>query len=171
MLRPVREKVRPARPDGGREREKVRPACSKWPKMGVLWRAGRSFSRKCCWRPTAGRTFSRKCRWKPRAGRVFSRVNAKGPFVGRSFSWSCCGTGVSGDLCRGPAAAGVPLGDFVLPRSRVHHAPLDLGLAPAPTCRAHQPPGPSASGPSSHPSTAFPRDFSHFAENATHPYI
>ena len=111
------------------EREKVRPACSKWPTIGVLWRAG------------------------------------------RSFSWSCCGTGVSGDLCRGPAAAGVPLGDFVLPRSRVHHAPLDLGLAPAPTCRAHQPPGPSASGPSSHPSTAFPRDFSHFAENATHPYI
>ena len=69
------------------------------------------------------------------------------------------------------SSRGGPLGDFVLPRSRVHHAPLDLGLAPAPTCRAHQPPGPSASGPSSHPSTAFPRDFSHFAENATHPYI
>ena len=106
VLRPVREKVRPARPDGGREREKVRPACSKWPKMGVLWRAGRSFSRlrlmECC----AGRTFSRKCRWKPRAGRVFSRVNAKGPFVGRSFSWSCCGTGMSGELCRGAEPTG-----------------------------------------------------------------
>ena len=25
--------------------EKVRPACSKWPKIGVLWRAGRVFSR------------------------------------------------------------------------------------------------------------------------------
>ena len=32
-----------------REREKVRPACSKEPKIGVLWRAGRVFSRKCRW--------------------------------------------------------------------------------------------------------------------------
>ncbi len=30
-----------------REREKVRPACSKEPKICVLWRAGRVFSRKC----------------------------------------------------------------------------------------------------------------------------
>ena len=58
--------------------KKVRPACSKWPKMGVLWRAGR----------------------------VFSRVSARGPFVGRSFSWSCCGTGMSGDLCRGAEPTG-----------------------------------------------------------------
>ena len=50
-------------------------------------------------------------------------------------------------------------------------APLYLGLAPAPTCRAHQPPRPSANGPSSHPSTAFPQDFSHFAEKAADPYI
>ena len=44
---PVREKVRPARSDGGCEREKVRPACEKWPKIGGLWRAGRVFSRVC----------------------------------------------------------------------------------------------------------------------------
>ena len=32
----VREKVRPAWPDGGREREKARPAHEKWPTIGVL---------------------------------------------------------------------------------------------------------------------------------------
>ena len=40
---PVREKVRPARSDGGREREKVRPVYEKWLKIGGLWRAGRVF--------------------------------------------------------------------------------------------------------------------------------
>ena len=44
-LCPVREKVRPARSDGGSEREKVRPAHEKWPKIGVFWCAGRVFSR------------------------------------------------------------------------------------------------------------------------------
>ena len=52
LSRLVREKVRPARPDGGREREKVRPAHEKCPKTGVLWRAGRTLSR----RGTGGRT-------------------------------------------------------------------------------------------------------------------
>ena len=65
FLRAAREKVRPARPDGGCEREKVRPAHEKWPKIGVFWRAGRSFSRKC--------------RWRPAAGRVFSRTGSRGP--------------------------------------------------------------------------------------------
>ena len=81
-------------------REKVRPACSKCPEIGVLWRAGRTFSRLGMRGPVAGRTFSRKCRWKPRAGRVFSRVRLmercarrsfsrlgmRGPVAGRSFS-------------------------------------------------------------------------------------
>ena len=40
-----REIVRPAWSDGGRERDKVRPAHEKWAKIGVLWRAGRVFSR------------------------------------------------------------------------------------------------------------------------------
>ena len=65
FLRAAREKVRPARPDGGCEREKVCPAHEKWPKIGVFWRAGRSFSRKC--------------RWRPAAGRVFSRTGSRGP--------------------------------------------------------------------------------------------
>ena len=58
-LCPVREKVRPAGCGGGCEREKVRPAHEKWPKNGVFWRAGRSFSRKHGWRGRAGRFFSR----------------------------------------------------------------------------------------------------------------
>ena len=40
-------------------REKVRPACSKWPKMSVLWRAGRTFSRVIPRGPAVGRTCSR----------------------------------------------------------------------------------------------------------------
>ena len=58
-LCPVREKVRPAWSGGGCEREKVRPACSKWPKIGGLWRAGRTFSRNSRGTERAGRTFSR----------------------------------------------------------------------------------------------------------------
>ena len=79
LSRLVREKVRPARSDGGREREKVRPARSKHPKIGVFTLAGRTFSRKSRWRGRAGRTFSRKCGWRGRAGRVFSRQSALRP--------------------------------------------------------------------------------------------
>ena len=74
-LCPAREKVRPARSDGGCEREKVRPAYEKWPKIGVFWRAGRSFSRKCSWRGCAGRVFSR-ARSRPRAAQAGSQASA-----------------------------------------------------------------------------------------------
>ena len=53
-----REKVRPAWPDGGCEREKVRPASPKRPKNAVFRRVGRVFSRVSRWRGRAGRTFS-----------------------------------------------------------------------------------------------------------------
>ena len=43
LLRLVREKVRPAWPDGGREREKVRPARSKHLKIGFLRLLGELF--------------------------------------------------------------------------------------------------------------------------------
>ena len=43
LSRLVREKVRTAWSDGGREREKVRPARSKHPKIGVFTLAGRVF--------------------------------------------------------------------------------------------------------------------------------
>ena len=39
--RPARVKVRPAGPGGGCERDKIRPALEKWPKIRGLWRAGR----------------------------------------------------------------------------------------------------------------------------------
>ena len=39
----VREIVHPARPDGGCEREKVRPASPKWAKNAVFRRVGRVF--------------------------------------------------------------------------------------------------------------------------------
>ena len=93
---PVREKVRPAWSGGGCEREKVRPACSKWPKMSVLWRAGRTFSRKSLWTPTAGRTFSRKSRWTPTAGRSFSRNSCGTERAGRVLSHHHSGTPAAG---------------------------------------------------------------------------
>ena len=58
-VRPVREKVRPAWSGGGCEREKVRPARSKHPKIGLFTLAGRTISRVGCWRGRAGRVFSR----------------------------------------------------------------------------------------------------------------
>ena len=80
LLRLVREKVRPARSDGGREREKVRPARSKHPKIGIF--------------TLAGRVFSRKCRWRGRAGRVFSRQSALSPgLVGDVAHEAGCGGG------------------------------------------------------------------------------
>ena len=64
LSRLVREKVRPAWPDGGREREKVRPAHEKWPKIGVF--------------TLVGRTFSRKGRRRGGVGRVLSRTGSRG---------------------------------------------------------------------------------------------
>ena len=95
---PVREKVRPARSDGGREREKVRPACSKWPKMSVLWRAGRTFSRVSTRGSVAGRSFSRVSTRGPVAGRTFSRVIPRGPAVGRTCSRVKWGRGCTGPI-------------------------------------------------------------------------
>lgn len=61
----VREKVHPTRPDGGCEREKVRPASPKWAKNAVFRRVGRVISRKCRWRGRAGRIFSRLLALRP----------------------------------------------------------------------------------------------------------
>ncbi len=60
LSRLVCEKVRPAWSDGGREREIVRPARSKWPKFGVFALAGRVSSRQSRWRGCAGRVISRQ---------------------------------------------------------------------------------------------------------------
>lgn len=78
----MREICRPASPAPPAVREIVRPAHEKWLKMGVLWRAGRTSSRKCRWRGCVGRVFSRNCcgmvRWAS-----FSR--------NRRPSWWACG--------------------------------------------------------------------------------
>ena len=65
LLRLVREKVRPAWPDGGREREKVRPARAKHPKIGVFALAGRVFSRQSALRPGLVGDVAHEagCRW------------------------------------------------------------------------------------------------------------
>ena len=131
LLRLVREKVRPARSDGGREREKVRPARSKHPKIGVLWRAGRVFSRKLVWRGfggrtysrrsrwsgRAGRTFSRKSRWRGRAGRTYSRRSRWSGRAGRVFSRKRGWRGCAGQVC-GPAVVGSHRASFDATRSR-----------------------------------------------------
>lgn len=78
--RPVREIVRPARPDRGCEREKVRPARSKWPKISVFWRAGRILSRASMRRRVAGRTLSRVEWGRGCTGRILSRLPAPSPY-------------------------------------------------------------------------------------------
>ena len=78
--RPVREIVRPARPDRGCEREKVRPARSKWPKISVFWRAGRTLSRASMRRRVAGRVFSRVEWGRGCTGRILSRLPAPSPY-------------------------------------------------------------------------------------------
>ena len=122
-LCPVREKVRPAWSDGGREREKVRPACSKCPEIGVLWRAGRTFSRLGMRGPVAGRTFSRKCRWKPRCWASFLAGEADGTLCQAKFF----AVGYEGARCRAKFFAGQQsrglLGPCVAPRWRLRPAP------------------------------------------------
>ena len=102
LSRLVREKVRPACPDGGREREKVRPARSKHPKIGVLWRAGRTYSRKRRWRAVLGEFF---------------RGNASGGgVVGEFFRGRVAGGAVLGEFFRGPAVVGSRGASCVAPR-------------------------------------------------------
>ena len=169
-LCPVREKVRPAWSDGGREREKVRPACSKCPEIGVLWRAGRTFSRLGMRGPVAGRTFSRKCRWKPRAGRVFSRVRLMERCARRSFLRLGMRRPVAGrSFSRASSRGGCWARAWRLDGGCV--PPLDLGRATDTRSRMHLPSWLPVGASGRRPAIAFPQDSSHFAENATHPYI
>ena len=112
LSRLVREKVRPVWSDGGREREKVRPARSKHPKIGVFTLAGRTFSRKCRWSGGAGRTFSRKSRWRGRAGRVLSRQPVlRRSWMQRGALQAGCGGGFAA-LEALPRRVGVPMMQF-----------------------------------------------------------
>ena len=106
--------------------------------------------------------------------------------LGEFFRGNAGGGAVPGELCRGPAAAGscranlccldggrVPpldLGHAHTPRSRVDVA-LYVVLVPAPRSRVHLPLEVRVGASLRPHATAFPHDSSHFAENATHPYI
>ena len=76
-------------------REKVRPACEKWPKIVGLWRAGR--------------TFLRKSRWMGCAGRVVCDNTA--------------GCGVLGEFFRGCVGEGSCRANFVAPTGTRSHFP------------------------------------------------
>ena len=81
-LCPVREFVRPARSDGGREREIVRPAGSKHPNFGFFVLAGRVFSRISRRNPLLGEFFRGWAAGGSVAGRTLSRVRARRPRLG-----------------------------------------------------------------------------------------
>ena len=81
-LCPVREFVRPVRPDGGREREIVRPAGSKHPNFGSFARVGRVFSRMGRWRVRCWANFVAGVPGGSVAGRTLSRVRARRPRLG-----------------------------------------------------------------------------------------
>ena len=106
--------------------------------------------------------------------------------LGEFFRGNAAGGPLLGELCRGPAAVGpcranlccldggrappLDLGHAHTPRSRVDVA-LDVGLVPAPRSRVHLPLEVRVGASLRPHATAFPQDSSHFAENATHPYI
>ena len=126
-LCPVREKVRPAWPDGGREREKVRLARSKHPKIGVLCLAGRTFSRKCKWKGCAGRVFSRKRVWRGCAGRAFSRKGRRRGRVGRVLSRTGSRGIPRGELCCAAALVVGPSTGSVNPSIRSYTHLVEAG--------------------------------------------
>ena len=75
-LCPVHEKVRPARPVGGCEREKVRPASPKRPKNAVFRRVGRTFRGSVGGGAAPGELFRGRAPGGPLLGGVF-----RGPAV------------------------------------------------------------------------------------------
>ena len=88
LSRRVREKVRPARPGVGCERENIRPARSKHPKIGVFSLAGRTISRKSHWRGCAGRVFSRQSALSSGlVGDVAREVGCGGDFAALEAGW------------------------------------------------------------------------------------
>ena len=152
FLCPVCDIFRPVGSDGGCEREEVRPAHEKCPTIGGLWRAGRTFSRKCRWKGCAGRTLSRASsrrllpceivvpRWRPR------------PAPGSR-------------ACSAPRSRLDVSLDVVLVR------PLDLGRATDTRSRVHLPLEARMGASLSPFAIAFPQDSSNFAEKAADPYI
>ena len=104
----------------GREREKVRPANPKWPKNAVFRRAGR--------------TFSRKCRWKPCAGRLMSRSSLS------CSLWACVIRAASFVGCSVPGIVGFE--QWIMKHER--HAARSAGIHLRAITRSQPPPTPTA---------------------------
>ena len=73
-LCPVREKVRPARPDVCVSAKKFAPHAQNGRKTLFSGALGELFRGNAAGGGRVGRTFSRVSRWKPRAGRTLSRM-------------------------------------------------------------------------------------------------
>ena len=112
LSRLVREKVRPVWPDGGREREKVRPARSKHPKVGVLWRAGRVFRGNSSGEALVGELIRGGAAGAVVLGELFRGRVAGGVVLGELIRGRTAGGVVLGELIRGGAAGGGVLGKF-----------------------------------------------------------
>ena len=88
LLRHASDIRRPARPGVGCERENIRPARSKHPKIGVFSLAGRTISRKSHWRGCAGRVFSSQSALSPGlVGDVAHEVGCGGGFAPLEAGW------------------------------------------------------------------------------------
>ena len=79
---------------------------------------------------------------------------------------ACAGRVLYRILHLGPLAA-----DMFLGLRRAQMRTLYVGLVQAPRSKAHRPYRSPVGASFRRPSTAFPHDSGHFAENATHPYI
>ena len=96
-LCPVREKVRPAWPDGGCKREKVRPASPKRPKNAVFRRVGRVFRGRADEGAVLGEVFRgpavarerRRQAHKPPHLQGYDRGGTPKDPASRCVRWSC----------------------------------------------------------------------------------
>ena len=132
LSRLVREKDRPAWPDGGREREKVRPARPKHPKIGVLRLLGEFFRGNVAGGAVLGEFFRGNVAGGPCWASFFAEVPLEGP------CWASLRTGSRGiprgELCCAAALVVSPSTGSVNPsiRSYSHLVVAGRGRPPPP---------------------------------------
>ena len=103
-------------------------------------------------------------------GEVFRGNAAGGPLSGEVFRGNAAGGPLPGEVFRGPAVEGSRW-------TRARHLdggcvpPLDLGRATDTRSRVCLPLWLPVGASGRRPAIPFPQDSSHFAKNATHPYI
>ena len=100
---------------------------------------------------------------------LFAEESLKGPCWAKFFAVGHEGA-VPGELFRGPAVEG-PRWVRVWRLDGGCVPPLDLGRATDTKSRVHFPSWLPVGASGRRPVIAFPQESSHFAENATHPYI